>query len=40
MPDGGFQTKQSKANNMNWEDDDMPGKKAPPKPSSSDDIPF
>jgi replicative DNA helicase len=40
IPDGGFQTKQSKANNMNWEDDDMTGKKTPPKPSSSDDIPF
>lgn len=33
IPNGGFQTMQSKANNMNWEDDDLgsgPIKKTPP----------
>lgn len=35
----GFQTVQSKANNMSWEDDDMPGKPKPPK-EYDDDAPF
>jgi len=41
IPGGGFQTKQSKANDMNWEDDDMPGSghiKRPPQPD--EDAPF
>jgi replicative DNA helicase len=41
IPGGGFQTKQSKANDMNWEDDDLMGggsTKLPPKPD--EDAPF
>lgn len=35
----GFQTVQSKANNMSWEDDDMPSKPKPPR-EYDDDAPF
>ncbi|MCF8451229.1 MAG: replicative DNA helicase [Taibaiella sp.] len=41
IPGGGFQTKQSKANDMNWDDDIMPGSggsKRPPTPE--EDAPF
>jgi replicative DNA helicase len=41
IPGGGFQTKQSKANDMNWEDDDLMGggnTKLPTKPD--EDAPF
>ncbi len=41
IPSGGFQTKQSKANNMNWDDDDLPGSKPAGGPKPSDeDVPF
>ncbi len=40
----GFQTMQSKANNMSWDDDDLPGHggsgKPTPPPSFDDDVPF
>ncbi|MEI8279129.1 MAG: replicative DNA helicase [Bacteroidota bacterium] len=42
VPGGGFQTKQSKANDMNW-DDDMPGNQPPggkKRDSFDDDTPF
>ncbi len=41
IPGGGFQTKQSKANDMNWEDDDLSGAgpiRRPPQPD--EDAPF
>ncbi|MBS1687487.1 MAG: replicative DNA helicase [Bacteroidetes bacterium] len=39
---GGFQTMQSKANNMNWDDDDTtpPPSNKPNSPNIDDDIPF
>lgn len=39
---GGFQTMQSKANNMNWDDDDTtpPPSNKPNNPNIDDDIPF
>ncbi len=41
IPGGGFQTKQSKANNMNWDDDDMGGGGGFKKPLPPDeDAPF
>jgi replicative DNA helicase len=41
IPGGGFQTKQSKANNMSWDDDEMPGLGAPKRPLPPDeDAPF
>ena len=40
VPGGGFQTKQSKANDMNWDDDTTPQSPLRPKPDNDDDIPF
>jgi replicative DNA helicase len=40
VPGGGFQTKQSKANDMNWDDDTTPPPPLRPKPDNDDDIPF
>jgi replicative DNA helicase len=40
VPGGGFQTKQSKANDMNWDDDTPPQSPLRPRPDNDDDIPF
>jgi len=41
IPGGGFQTKQSKANDMNWDEDDMMGGGLPKRPAPpEEDAPF
>jgi replicative DNA helicase len=41
IPGGGFQTLQSKANNMDWDDDDMSGSAPAKRPAPPDnDVPF
>jgi len=40
IPGGGFQTLQSKANNMSWEDDDMPGASPLKTPPADEDAPW